>query len=53
MKKLFLVEFKNRQGEYEPLGIMTMADACEWSWKRDHAALQFTAVHDLHPAGAR
>lgn len=52
-KKLFYVEMKNAQGEYEPLGVMTMADACEWSWKRDHAALQFTAVHDLEKAEAR
>lgn len=51
--KMFYVEMKNKQGEYEPLGIMTMAKAIEHSWERDHAALQFTRVRDLSPAGTR
>lgn len=52
MKKLFLVEFKNKAGEYEPLGIMTMADACEWSWNHGHAAIQLTHVREMSPAEA-
>lgn len=51
--KMFYVEMKNKQGEYEPLGIMTMAKAIEHSWECDHAALQFTRVRDLSPAGTR
>ena len=26
MKRLFYTEIKNKEGEYEPLGIMTMED---------------------------
>lgn len=53
MDKIFFVEMKNKQGEYEPLGVMTMAKAIEHSWECDHAALQFTRVCDLSPAGTR
>ena len=55
MKKtdLFYVEMKNKSGEYEPLGVMTMADAFETSWKHGHATLQFTPVHDLKKAETR
>lgn len=53
MDKIFFVEMKNKQGEYEPLGIMTMAEAFEHSWKHGHATLQFTRVRDLSPAGTR
>lgn len=53
MKKLFYTEIKNAQGKYEPLGVMTMAKAIEHSWEYDHAALQFTRVRDLSPAGTR
>ena len=53
MKKTFYVEMKNAQGEYEPLGVMTMAKAIEHSWECDHAALQLTRVRDLSPARTR
>ena len=44
MKKVFYVEIKNTQGEYEPLGIMTMQQAIEIAWERDHATLQFSPI---------
>lgn len=50
MKKLFYTEIKNAQGEYEPLGVMTMATAFEWSWAHGHATLKFTEVRALSPA---
>ena len=53
MKKLFYVEMKNAQGEYEPLGVMTMATAFDWSWAHGHATLKFEHVHDLSKATAR
>ncbi len=53
MKKLFYTEIKNAQGEYEPLGVMTMAQAFDLSWSNGHATLNFEAVHDLNRATAR
>lgn len=53
MKTLFYVEMKNKSGEYEPLGIMTMTEAIIRSWNAGHATLQFTAVADRSPAEAR
>ena len=50
---LLYVEIKNKQGEYEPLGIMTLAQAIEHSWERDHAAIQYTPVHGMSTAEAR
>lgn len=44
---LLYVEIKNERGEYEPLGIMTLADAIRHSWERDHAAIQYTPVHGM------
>ena len=44
---LLHVEIKNKQGEYEPLGIMTLADAIRHSWERDHAAIQHVPVHGM------
>ena len=44
MKKVFYVEIKNTQGEYEPLGIMTMQQAIEIAWEHDHATLQFSPI---------
>lgn len=52
-KKLFYVEMKNAQGEYEPLGVMTMEDAFKYAWAHDHATVKFTAVHGLEKAEAR
>lgn len=53
MKPLFYVEMKNKSGEYESLGIMTMTEAITRSWKAGHAALQFTLISDRSPAEAR
>lgn len=53
MDKIFFVEMKNKQGEYEPLGVMTMAKAIEHSWESGHAALQLTGVRELSPAETR
>ena len=43
--EMLYVEIKNERGEFEPLGIMTLADAISHSWKRDHAAIQYVPVH--------
>lgn len=43
--EMLYVEIKNERGEFEPLGIMTLADAIRHSWERDHAAIQYTPVH--------
>lgn len=53
MKKMFYVEMKNKQGEYEPLGVMTMAEAFTWSWNHGHAALCFEPVNALSAAESR
>ena len=53
MKKLFYVEMKNNQGEYEPLGIMTMEQTFTYSWQHGHATVKFTEVRELSPAEAR
>lgn len=53
MKQLFYVEMKNPAGKYEPLGVMTMAQAFDWSWEHGHATLNFEAVHDMNRATAR
>lgn len=53
MKQLFYVEMKNPAGKYEPLGVMTMAQAFDLSWAHGHATLNFEAVHDLSKATAR
>lgn len=51
MKRLFYTEIKNAQGEYEPLGVMTMEDAFKYAWAHDHATVKFTEVRALSPAG--
>lgn len=55
MKKneLFYFEIKNKQGEFEPLGVMTIADAIQYSWDHGHASLKFEQVRDLQPAETR
>lgn len=50
MKKLFYTEIKNAQGEYEPLGVMTMEDAFKYAWAHDHATVKFTEVRAISPA---
>lgn len=52
MKKneLFYFEIKNKQGEFEPLGVMTISDAIQYSWEHGHASLKFEQVKDLHVA---
>lgn len=50
MKRLFYTEIKNKEGEYEPLGIMTMEDAFKWAWSHDHATTIFSEVRALSPA---
>lgn len=52
MKKVFYVEIKNTQGEYEPLGIMTMQQAIEIAWERDHAAIQMSPIDMSYIVGA-
>lgn len=42
MKKLFYTEIKNAQGEYEPLGEMTMEDAFKYACAHDHATVKLT-----------
>lgn len=49
MKKMFYVEMKNAQGEYEPLGVMTMEDAFKYAWSHGHATVKFTEVRALSP----
>jgi hypothetical protein len=44
MANKYFVEFKNKQGEWEPLGIMTRLDAVCWSWDHEHAPIQTTRV---------
>ena len=55
MKKneLFYFEIKNKQGKFEPLGVMTLHDALEYSWKHGNASLRFEEVRDLQPAETR
>ena len=53
MKNLFYFEMKNKDGEFEPLGVMTLHDALEYSWKHGHASLKFEQVRDLQPAETR
>lgn len=55
MKKngLFYFEMKNAQGEFEPLGVMTLHDALEYSWTHGHASLRFEKVRDLSKAETR
>lgn len=50
MKRLFYTEIKNKEGEYEPLGIMTMEDAFKLAWAHDHATVKFCEVRALSPA---
>ena len=52
MKKneLFYFEIKNKQGEFEPLGVMTISNAIQYSWDHGHASLKFEQVKDLHVA---
>ncbi|MBR2863702.1 MAG: hypothetical protein IKB97_09190 [Bacteroidaceae bacterium] len=44
MANKYLVEFKNSQGKWEPLGIMTRTDAICWAWDHGHPALQMQRV---------
>lgn len=50
MKELFYFEMKNKNGKYEPLGVMTHLDAVKHSWENDHATLRYVHVRDLSPA---
>lgn len=36
----FIVQYKGRNG-WEPLGVMTMADAFAWAFAHGHALLDF------------
>lgn len=53
MKKLFYVEIKNAQGEYEPLGVMTMEDSFRYAWDHGHATVKFCEVRALTAAETR
>lgn len=44
LMKYFYVEMKNANGEYEPVGVMTMTKAIEMSWEHDHAAIQMSPI---------
>jgi hypothetical protein len=44
MANKYFVEFKNNQGEWEPLGIMTRLDAVCWSWDHGHCPIQTVRV---------
>lgn len=50
MGKFFYFEMKNSKGEFEPLGVMTIADAIQYSWDHGHASLRFEQVKDIHVA---
>ena len=50
--KYFYVEMKNANGEYEPVGVMTMAKAIEMSWEHDHAAIQMQPIDMSYIVGA-
>ena len=53
MNDLFYFEMKNNEGEFEPLGVMTIHDAIEYSWNHGHASLKFEQVRDMSKAEAR
>lgn len=50
--KYFYVEMKNANGEYEPVGVMTMTKAIEMSWEHDHAAIQMSPIDMGYIVGA-
>lgn len=50
MANKYFVEFKNKQGEWEPLGIMTRLDAVCWSWDHEHAPIRQPAFRLSRPA---
>ena len=52
LMKYFYVEMKNANGEYEPIGVMTMAKAIEMSWEHDHAAIQMQPIDMSYIVGA-
>lgn len=49
-EKLFYVEYKAGEGDYQPLGVMTMEDAFKWAWENGHAVVNFQPVDSLHAA---
>jgi hypothetical protein len=52
LMKYFYVEMKNANGEYEPVGVMTMAKAIETSWEHDHASIQMQPIDMSYVLGA-
>lgn len=52
LMKYFYVEMKNANGEYEAVGVMTMAKAIEMSWGHDHAAIQMSPIDMSYIVGA-
>lgn len=42
----FYVEIKNDAGEYEPVGMMPLDKALEYSWTHQHRAVHLQKVDD-------
>ena len=41
---MFYVEIKNDAGEYEPVGMMSLEAALEYSWTHQHRAIHVQKV---------
>lgn len=46
MVDVFYVEYKDESGQWQPLGVMTLREAIEWSWTHDHAAVSTLHIGD-------
>lgn len=46
--KKFLVEMKNDQGEYEPLGVLSFHDAIQMQFTTHHAIRMQRVVNSTH-----
>ena len=50
MVDIFYVEYKDDSGDWQPLGVMTMKEAIQWSWENDHRAVNIHHIGDVASA---